>query len=78
MEAAEIVGEAGADGVVAAGSGGGAEVEEECLEADTRLSKALVPKVGVPWLLSSKPRLGNGARLPGFLPGRPRWVGGGG
>jgi len=36
MEAAEVVGEAGADGVVAAGFGGGAEVEEERLEADTR------------------------------------------
>jgi hypothetical protein len=36
MEAAEVVGEAGADGVVAAGFGGEAEVEEECLEADTR------------------------------------------
>ena len=36
MEAAEVVGEAGADGVVAAGFDGGAEVEEERLEADTR------------------------------------------
>ena len=36
MEAAEVIGEAVADGVVAAGFGGGAEVEEERLEADTR------------------------------------------
>ena len=36
MEAAEVVGEAGADGVVAVGFGGGAEVEEERLKADTR------------------------------------------
>jgi hypothetical protein len=34
MEAVEVVGEAGADGVVAAGFGDGAEVEEEHLEAD--------------------------------------------
>ena len=39
MEAAEVVGEAGADGVVAAGFGGGAEVEEERLEADTRCNE---------------------------------------
>ena len=36
MEAVVVVGEARADGVVAAGFGGGAEVEEERLEADTR------------------------------------------
>jgi len=36
MEAAEVFGEAGADGVVAVGFGGGAKVEEERLEADTR------------------------------------------
>jgi hypothetical protein len=29
MEAVKVVGEAGADGVMAAGFGGGAEVEEE-------------------------------------------------
>ena len=32
--------EAGVEGVVAAGFGGGAEVEEERLEADTRLQAA--------------------------------------
>ena len=54
MEAVEDEGEVGTDGVVAArwASGGAAE-EEECLEADTRLSRALAPKVGGPWLLSS-------------------------
>jgi hypothetical protein len=36
MEAEEVVGEAGADGVVAARFGGGADVEEERQEADTR------------------------------------------
>ena len=36
MEAAEVVGEAGADGMAAARFGGGVEVEEERLEADTR------------------------------------------
>jgi hypothetical protein len=36
MEVAEVVGEAGADGVVATGFGGGAEVEEERPEADTK------------------------------------------
>jgi hypothetical protein len=36
MEAAEVVGEAGADGVVAAGFGGRVEVEEKRLEANSR------------------------------------------
>ena len=53
MEAAEVIGEAVADGVVAAGFGGGAEVEEERLEADTRLSRELVLKVAGPRLRSS-------------------------
>jgi L-asparaginase/Glu-tRNA(Gln) amidotransferase subunit D len=53
MEAAEDVGEAGVEGVVAAGFGGGAEVEEECLEADTRLSRVSVLKVAGPRLRSS-------------------------
>jgi Na+-translocating ferredoxin:NAD+ oxidoreductase RnfC subunit len=49
----EDVGEAGVEGVVAAGFGGGAEVEEECLEADTRLSRVSVLKVASPRLRSS-------------------------
>ena len=39
MEAVEVVGEAGADGVVAAGFGGGPEVGEDHLESDTRCYK---------------------------------------
>jgi hypothetical protein len=34
--------------VVAAGGGGGAVADEECLEADTRLSRASVLKVAGP------------------------------
>jgi Na+-translocating ferredoxin:NAD+ oxidoreductase RnfC subunit len=49
----EDVGEAGVEGVVAASFGGGAEVEEECLEADTRLSRVSVLKVAGPRLRSS-------------------------
>jgi hypothetical protein len=53
MEAAEADGEAGAavGGVVVAGGGAGAD--EACLEPNTRLSRALAPKVGGPWFLSS-------------------------
>jgi hypothetical protein len=36
MEAAKVVSEAGADGIVAAGFGGRAEVQEKHLEVDTR------------------------------------------
>lgn len=50
MEAAEGVGEAGVEGMVVAGFGGGAEVEEERLEVDTKLSRALVLKVAGPQL----------------------------
>jgi hypothetical protein len=54
MEAVEDEGEVGTNGVAVAGwAGGGAAEEEERLEADTRLSRALAPKVGGPWLLSS-------------------------
>ena len=53
MEVVEDEGEVGTDGVAAAGWAGGGAAEEERLEADTRLSRALAPKVGGPWLLSS-------------------------
>jgi hypothetical protein len=53
VDAAELVGEAGAEGTVAAGLEYGVEVEEDRRLADTRLSRALVPKVGGPWLLNS-------------------------
>jgi hypothetical protein len=53
VEAAEAVGEVGADGVVAAGLECGAEVEENHRLADTKLSRAWAPRVGGPWLLRS-------------------------
>ena len=54
MEAVEVDGAAEVGGlVVAGGGGGGAVADEERLEADTRLSRALAPKVGGPWLQSS-------------------------
>ena len=54
MEASEVDGEAGVGGmVVARGGGGGSAVDEECLEVDTRLSGALVPKAIGPRLRSS-------------------------
>jgi hypothetical protein len=53
VEAAEAVGEAGADGMVAAGLECGAEVEEDRRLADTKLSRTWAPRDGGPWLLSS-------------------------
>jgi len=53
MEAVEDEGEVGTDGVAAAGWAGGGAAEEERLEADTRLSRALVPKTAGPRLQSS-------------------------
>jgi len=54
MEVSEVDGEARVGGVVVAGGGGGGSAtEEECLEADTRLSGALVPKAIGPRLRSS-------------------------
>ena len=54
MEAAEVDCEAGVGGVVVAGwGGGGAAEDEERLEAETRLSRALVLKVAGPRLRSS-------------------------
>ena len=53
VEAAEVVGEAGVDGEVAAGLECGAEVEEDRRLADTKLSRTWAPRVGGPWLLSS-------------------------
>jgi len=48
MEAVEDEGEVGTYGVVAAGWAGVGAAEEERLEADTRLSRALVPKTAGP------------------------------
>lgn len=52
-EAAEDEDEAGGNGMVAAGFDGGAKVDEDRREANTRLSRVLAPKVGGPWLRSS-------------------------
>ena len=48
VEAAEVVGEAGVDGAVAAGLECGAEVEEDRWLVDTKLSRASVLKVAGP------------------------------
>jgi len=48
VEAAEVAGEAGVDGEVAAGLECGAEVEEDRRLADTKLSRASVLKVAGP------------------------------
>ena len=54
MEVSEVDGEARVGGVVVArGGGGGSATDEERLEADTRLSRALVPKTAGARLQSS-------------------------